>query len=302
MDLAWIAPAIGTTIVYAGITIGDKLILTRLRIGLTAFYFFTGAAQFVTALIVFAVYLPGDLPMRSSLEAYGGGLCWGTGLMLMFWALTREEVSRVAPLWHTSPVFVAVVAVFLLGESLENLHWVAIALVVFGAAAVSIRGGDLRSGFGFSPTYAVVLAGAVIIGTGQLLLKESSDDMTVWPVMAFRALGLATAMCVPFLRRDTLRDLVRFMRSPRNALAISINDGIGPFFGNLLLLWAIADGPISLVSAVLGTRPVFVLAGAMGLSKLASDLLDERMTRSDVAIKAIATAAVVAGVVIIALA
>ena len=80
-----------------------------------------------------------------------------------------------------------------------------------------------------------------------------------------------------------------------------MNDGVGPFVGNLLLLWAIAVGPISLVSGVVASRPVFVLAITIGIGLLAKRLLpDEEMTRSDMALKAMATAAVVAGVVIIA--
>ena len=91
------------------------------------------------------------------------------------------------------------------------------------------------------------------------------------------------------------------MRSASRAGAIVLNDGVGPFIGNLLLLWAIGIGPISLVSGVVASRPLFVLAITIGIGLLASRLLpDEEMTRSDLALKAMATAAIVGGVVIIA--
>ena len=45
MELNWIAAAMASTIIYAGVTIGDKLILTRLGIRLPAFYVFTGAIR-----------------------------------------------------------------------------------------------------------------------------------------------------------------------------------------------------------------------------------------------------------------
>ncbi len=302
MELAWIIPAVSSTAVYACVTIGDKLILTRLRIRLSAYYFFTGATQFGTALLIFAVAPPVDVSLRAALEGFGGGFCWGAGLMVMFWALTREEVSRVAPVWHTSPVVVAIMAVFVLGESLTAIHWIAIALVVSGAAAVSVRVRDFGNSFGLRPIFLAILASAIIIGMGQLLLKEASEDQSVWSLMAFRGIGLASVMSFPFLRVDTFRDLYGFMRSPRRAAAICLNDGLGPFVGNLLMLLAISNGPISLVSAVVGSRPVFVLAGAIGLSKFSKELLDEDTGRSDLAIKAFATASVVAGVVLIALA
>jgi hypothetical protein len=65
------------------------------------------------------------------------------------------------------------------------------------------------------------------------------------------------------------------------------------------LLIAIANGPVSLVSALLGTRPIFVLAGTLLLGLVAKEFLSERMTRHDLAVKSAATAAVVVGIVVI---
>ena len=193
----------------------------------------------------------------------------------MFWGLTREQVSRVAPVWHTSPIFVAIMAVFFLGESLGWAQWLAIALVVFGAIAISMRSSDLGIGFGIRPTFLVILLGAFLIGMGQLLLKEGSADQSIWSLMAFRGLGLFTAMFVPFARPRSFVTLARYMRSPLRAGAITLNDAVAPFVGNLLLLWAIAVGPISLVSGVVASRPVFVLAITVGIGLLAKRLLPD---------------------------
>ena len=302
-DLGWIAAALASTIIYAGVTVGDKLILTRLGIRLPAFYMFTGASQGIVSVFILAIDPPRGVPLYAALAGFGGGFFWGAGLTLMFWGLTREQVSRVAPVWHTSPIFVAIMAVLFLGESLGLLQWLAIVLVVFGAIAISVRSSDLGIGFSIRPIFLVIFIGAILIGSGQLLLKEGSADQSVWSLMAFRGLGLFTAMFVPYARPSTFRALFRYMRSASRAGAIVLNDGVGPFIGNLLLLWAIGIGPISLVSGVVASRPLFVLAITIGIGLLASRLLpDEEMTRSDLAMKAMATAAIVAGVVIIAVA
>ena len=300
-DLGWIAAALASTIIYAGVTVGDKLILTRLGIRLPAFYMFTGASQGIVSVFILAIDPPRGVPVYSALAGFGGGFFWGAGLTLMFWGLTREQVSRVAPVWHTSPIFVAIMAVLFLGESLGPLQWFAILLVVFGAIAISVRSSDLGIGFSIRPIFLVIFFGATLIGSGQLLLKEGSADQSVWSLMAFRGLGLFTAMFVPYARPSTFTALFRYMRSASRAAAIVVNDGVGPFIGNLLLLWAIGLGPISLVSGVVASRPLFVLAMTIGIGLLASRLLpDEEMTRSDLALKAMATAAIVGGVVIIA--
>ena len=300
-DLGWIAAALASTIIYAGVTVGDKLILTRLGIRLPAFYMFTGASQGIVSVFILAIDPPRGVPLYAALAGFGGGFFWGAGLTLMFWGLTREQVSRVAPVWHTSPIFVAIMAVLFLGESLGLLQWLAILLVVFGAIAISVRSSDLGIGFSIRPIFLVIFFGAILIGSGQLLLKEGSADQSVWSLMAFRGLGLFTAMFVPYARPSTFKALFRYMRSASRAGAIVLNDGVGPFIGNLLLLWAIGIGPISLVSGVVASRPLFVLAITVGIGLLASRLLpDEEMTRSDLALKVMATAAIVAGVVIIA--
>ena len=300
-DLGWIAAALASTIIYAGVTVGDKLILTRLGIRLPAFYAFTGVSQGIVSVFILAIDPPRGVPVYSALAGFGGGFFWGAGLTLMFWGLTREQVSRVAPVWHTSPIFVAIMAVLFLGESLGPLQWFAILLVVFGAIAISVRSSDLGIGFSIRPIFLVIFFGAILIGSGQLLLKEGSADQSVWSLMAFRGLGLFTAMFVPYARPSTFTALIRYMRSASRAGAIVVNDGVGPFIGNLLLLWAIGIGPISLVSGVVASRPLFVLAMTIGIGLLASRLLpDEEMTRSDLALKAMATAAIVGGVVIIA--
>ena len=227
-DLGWIAAALASTIIYAGVTVGDKLILTRLGIRLPAFYMFTGASQGIVSVFILAIDPPRGVPVYSALAGFGGGFFWGAGLTLMFWGLTREQVSRVAPVWHTSPIFVAIMAVLFLGESLGLLQWFAIMLVVFGAIAISVRSSDLGIGFSIRPIFLVIFFGAILIGSGQLLLKEGSADQSVWSLMAFRGLGLFTAMFVPYARPRTFAALFRYMRSASRAGAIVVNDGVGP--------------------------------------------------------------------------
>ena len=84
-DLNWVVAALASTIIYAGVTVGDKLILTRLGIRLPAFYVFTGANQAIISLFIFAFDPPRGVPLSAALAAYGGGAFWGAGLTLMFW-------------------------------------------------------------------------------------------------------------------------------------------------------------------------------------------------------------------------
>ncbi len=302
MDLSWIAPAIASPAVYAAVTIGDKLILTRTGIRLASFYFYVGFSQLVIAGFIFAIEGIPDAPAAAFWAAYGGGFLWGAGLTLMFWVLRREEVSRVTPVWQSSPIFVAVIAVLFLDEALAWQHWAAIMLVVGGAAAVSLRRGEMGKGFALRPTFFMLLMGALLIGIAQTLLKTASDDLSIWHSMAFRGIGLFTSLSLPNMRPGAIVGLVKFFRVPRYGVALLFTETLAPFVGNALLLTAIANGPVSLVSALLGTRPVFVLGLTLVLAFAAKGLLEDRMGRDDVAVKVASTGAVVGGIALIALA
>ncbi len=302
-NLEWILPALASPILYTMVTIGDKRVLSVLQLNLGSFYLFVGTIQLVIALFILAILGWQSAPFSSVAASYGAGFLWGTGLMLMFFVLQREEVSRVTPVWQSSPVFVALLAVVFLDESLEWHGWLAVFLVVSGAVAVSV---DLqRSGldaFRVRPTFFMLVAGAVIIAFGQLLLKVGADDLDVWRNMAFRSIGLFTSLAAPWARPPYPARLLSWMRTPGNTLSIAISEAIGPFLGNLFLLMAIAVGPVSLVSALFGTRPIWVLGATLLLGLFAKQFISERIAGRDLALKAAATSAVVAGVIIISVA
>ena len=302
-NLEWILPALASPMVYALVTIGDKRVLSVLRLDLGSFYLYSGTSQLViSGLILLILGVPSSAPVSALGSSFGGGFLWGTGLTLMFFVLRREEVSRVTPVWQSSPVFVAVLAVLFLGEPLAWHGWIAVLLVVSGAVAVSV---DLNQGglgaFRVRPTFFVLVAGAIIIAIAQLLLKVGSEDLDVWENMAFRGLGLFTALGLPWLRPPYPGRLLRWLRRPSHAISVGLSETVGPFTGNLFLLAALAAGPVSLVSALIGTRPIWVLGATLILGIFARQFISESLAGRELLLKAAATAAVVGGIALIAI-
>jgi uncharacterized membrane protein len=301
LELSWVLPAIASPLVYALISIADKWILSNLKLRIESFNLFVGTTQLATALVVLVLVGIPDAPFRSIAEALGGGMVWGLGLIIFFWTLRREQIGRVVPVSQTSPVFAAILGVVFLGEHLAWFAWLAVLLVVFGAAIVSAEPRQILSG-GFSRIYIYVVFGAALIGVAQVLLKSSADDLSVWHNLAIRGAGLFITLAIPVLRPSVIRDLVVFLKNRKTALPVLVSEGIGPVFGNGFLLLALANGPVSLVSALLGTRPVFILLITLAFAPLAKRALAEEFSRADIVTKTVSTAAVVGGVVIISLA
>ena len=299
MEWNWVAPALGSPLIYAVVSIGDKLILSRTTISLASFNFHVGLSQLAIASVVLVADPIESVAWDVGLLAFGAGLIWGVALTLMFWVLKREEVSRVTPVWQSSPIFAALLAVVFLGEVMTWQHWLAVMLVVAGAAAVSYRAG---SGISFivRPNFLFLFGGAAMIGVAQLFMKQVADDLSVWHSMALRGLGLFTSLALPSARPSSVLALARYLAVPRQGAALICTETIGPLFGNYLLLTAVANGPISLVSALSGTRPVFVFIGALVLVLVSKSLLGERLTRADIVVKAISTLAVMCGIALIA--
>ncbi|MBT4127002.1 MAG: EamA family transporter [Chloroflexi bacterium] len=301
MELSWVLPAIASPFIYALVSIGDKWILSTLKLRIESFNLFVGGTQLIIAFAILMILGIPDAPFESIAAALGGGMIWGLALILLFWTLRTEQIGRVVPVSQTSPVFAAILGVVFLGEHLEWWGWLAVALVVAGAAIVSADPQQILSG-GFKKIYLWVVLAAALIGVAQVMLKVSSDDLGVWHNMSIRGTGLFLTLALPVLRPSVAKDLVVFITKRKTAIPVLITEGIGPIFGNGFLLLALANGPVSLVSALLGTRPIFILLITLAFAPIAKRALNEQFTRADVVTKVVSTVAVVTGVVIISLA
>ncbi|HIF70982.1 MAG TPA: hypothetical protein EYQ61_00185 [Dehalococcoidia bacterium] len=301
MELSWVLPAIASPFVYALVTMGDKWILSTLKFRVESFNLFVGLVQLSVAISILLILGIPDVPFSSIANAVAGGLLWGVYLIVLFWALKREQMGRIVPVSQTSPVFAAILGVVFLSEHLEWWGWFAVLLVVGGAALVSADPKQIRSG-GFSKIYLYMFAAAALVGLAQVLLKTSSEDLNIWHNMSFRGIGLFTTLALPFLRTSVIKDLGVFLTNRKTVIPILLTEGIGPIFGNAFLLLALANGPVSLVSALLGTRPIFLLVLTLIFAPIAKRALAEEFTRADIITKVVSTAAVVGGVAIISLA
>ena len=135
----WIIVSLASAAAFAVVSVLDKTVLNRYVPSSSTFIVLAGLLQLPSSVIALLI-----VPLQSySLEIWSAsiisGFLLGASLAIMFWVLGRQEVSRVIPVYQTSPVFVAVLAVLFLAEKLTALHWVAIMVTVSGAALLSLR-------------------------------------------------------------------------------------------------------------------------------------------------------------------
>ena len=298
----WILTAIASACIFAFVTVGDKWILTGLGVKLSNYCTFVGMTQLLVGILILLFMGFPDSSFKSVISSLSAGALWGLGLTFLFFALQREEVGIVTPIWQISPVFASVFAVYFLGESLNTYGWMAILLVVFGATFLSTNFGRTETNKLFSFPLLLVIIGAIFIGGAQVLLKQSSSELGVWHNMAYRGIGLFTTIGLPYIRISSIQSLGNLLSSPKKAAIIFSNETIGPISGNIMLLMAVSSGPVSKVSALLGTRPLWVFLLTILISVLGIKLFHESFKKIDIIIKAVSALVVSGGIGIIALA
>ncbi len=284
---------------FAVVSITDKVIMTGMGLRVRGFLLFIGFQTLVTVIVVAVVNPFPSVDADVYVRGVGVGLMWGISAPLMLWTLSREEVSRVAPISQSHPLLVVIFAVVLLGESLSLLESIAAALAVGGAILAAIRlsdAGQIR----LSGSLAYLGIAVIIVALAQILLKTVTDELSFWHAMALRSAGMSFVLLVMNLRTSILAGLGRFMLSPARSTALAIDAGAATI-AMTLITFAIAAGPVSLANAFASTTPLFVFFATMLLAWKTRLLREEALDRPAVAQKLVAATMVAGGLVLISL-
>ena len=270
---------------------------------LPSFNLWVGGSQGIFGTIVLLTSFPAGVAFIVLVQAWSIGVLQAFTLIFMFWMLKREDPSRVIPAMQTSPIYVALLAWLIFGESLSAWHWLAVMLAVGGSILASVTIGSAGSSnkLVFQPLFLLLALGALLMASSQLITKAIIDDLSTLHIVSIRGLGLFTVMAIVFGRPDALRTLGKFLKQPKKAPWIIVAEGVMPFNGHLLITYAIGKGPVALVSALGGARPIFVFSLTALGTWLAPKLVFEQFTRVSMLLKLLSASMVVAAVIIISL-
>jgi len=140
MTVDWASIAILGTIALGLVHIIDSHLISRRMPSLRAYLLPVAIIILLYSIITFFLFpLPEDISTWPLLVSIASGLLRSTALGILLYILKTEEVSWASPLFHTYPVFVAIMAVPLLGEVLGYMQWLAIVIVVAGALVISVK-------------------------------------------------------------------------------------------------------------------------------------------------------------------
>ncbi len=297
----WVIVSIVSAAAFGVVSVLDKVILMRYTPSAHSFIVITGLLQLPGAIVVILVAPLESIPAGAWLTAFLSGFLWGTSLVVMFWVMNRRDVSQVIPVISTSPVFVAILSVFFLDETLSALHWIAILVTVGGAALISLRSAGQTSRFVLDAAFYLLFFGSLLVAGGQFLSKLALEDMNLWNLLVIRTLGLSSACVLLMARPSLLRELRQVLSSRRGAGLFVLNEGGIAFVATVLTLWGIMLGPVALAVTLMSTRPLFVFVFSVAMSAAFWRLLDEPLDRATLARKLVSTAMITGGISAISL-
>ena len=295
----WILLSILTAVTFALVSITDKLLISHYMPGFRSFGAWLGIVAFtVGMMLVLAVPASREVEVTQALASFGTGFIWGLGLALFFLGMRSQEISRAVSVYSVHPIFVAVLASVLLDERLGVVQWGAVVITVAGVMLVSVQGEPGNRRFELNRSIGLILVAAALTAAAQLLSKHALGEIDIWSFYPWWYIGLSMPYLV-LINPSTLREIWRCLVRPSSAVWMVGGEVVLGSLASWMLLFAIQAGPVSLVTAIVGTRPIFVFLIGTFLSLRLSKLLDERISRDVLMQKAFSILLIVTGVAVI---
>ncbi len=293
---SWILLSLLSALLMAVVNLIDKYVLVHLVKSALVPLTVLGAIGLVPSLAILALKGGTGLEGPELLLALGAGLAFLAMGYFYFRAAQVEEISRVVTLYYLSPALVAVIAPFLLGESLTARKYLGIALLIAGAALVSLR---WPPAFRRGPAVRLMLAAAAALAAYSLATKVVLSSGDFWTVFALARLGMFLGTIPIALRhRAVLRAEVAGRRGRKVVLFMAGNEVLA-MAGAVVFTLAASRGPIAVVNALATTQPFFVLILSLPLTVLRPGLLREERGLAAAALKTAAMIVMFAGLILV---
>ena len=299
----WLVIALLSAAITAAVSITDKTIIYKYAKSTLSLLIIMGVLGTINGAVILIISGPPDHPDYMALTAaLCSGVLFGFSGAILIKVLFTEEVSRAIPVQQTAPIFTALLALFLLSESISSLQWLGIFGAVLGSALISL---NIEAGFGrllLHRSFYLLVLSALLFGIGNVLVKVALSELSVIHVHGMRMFSMGVIFLLIGLRSQSWKEFKSYFseRNPILPLCMA-NEFFSANLGLLTLSWALSIGPASLVTAVFATRALFVVIFSIFIASLWHRALGEELSTTNVLVKVFSTILIVAGVVAIAM-
>lgn len=291
--MPWIIFAITAPALFSVSTFFDKFLIEKRIKDPILLTIFGGIIVFFVGLIIFIargfVIFDGWQIFILLLSGIFGEIA----LVPYYKALSLEDASRISPLFQIIPVFVLILSYFFIGEFLTREQLLGFFFILLGSFIISSKRVDAGF-FRIRKAFWWVLLASFLWALPSVMFKFVAVNQGFWDAIIYEFFGVTIgAVLLFFFYRK--RFLVQFKETKAGTwFILNINEAIY-FLGRMCIFYAVFLGPVSLVSALGGLNPFFVLIFGFILSIWLPNIVKEDITRTTIFSKAIAIIFMICG-------
>jgi drug/metabolite transporter (DMT)-like permease len=295
----WLLLSLISAAGFTAMTIVMKRTLEWHVNGAVAFNAVAALPQLGIGVVILALSPP-DWSSAAVAIMLAAGLTQSTVWLLQGYAFNREkDISRIVPIIDSHPLLVLIIAVVALGEVLTPIMWIAALLVMAGVMIASRSQrlpGERRR---LTRSFFAVLGAAVAMALVTVLFSIATAELSIvqmiglsWVVASITNLIIARVAHAGHEMRRVLGSgrALRMVSLSQVAFTVALFSGIA----------ALSLGPVSLVTAVMGTRPVMLLLWIAISGLRIRGVLTRRSEQGGIGFKWASASLVTAGVAVMA--
>lgn len=209
-------------------------------------------------------------------------------IFAFYQAISKEEISRVIPLFQFIPPLVLILSFLFLGEVLTFSNYIAFMLILIGGFLISLQ--KIGGIFKLREAFWWMMLSSLIYAVQAVILKSLYVNHSFWDLTAYLGFAEFLPILILLLLVANFRD--RFTKSLRNlkpaGWLLLILGMIFITTATLSGLRAFVTGPVGLISAFRGFQSVFVLIYAVVLSIWLPKILKEELGKGVLIVKVVA--------------
>ena len=146
----------------------------------------------------------------------------------------------------------------------------------------------------------LLFGSSLFFAIADIASKYALTYISFWNVFWLSALLQSGFFILVSIRPHILRQLSNMQQRTSTIAWLAFNETLA-LIGIVLVLWALSKGPVSLVSTIAGSRPIFVVIFALILSRISPMFLEWNPGKGKLALRLMAIALIVGGITIIQL-
>ena len=289
--MTWVFYSLLAAMLWAIVNVTDKYTMDKLVTNPMIPVLILGLVQLITAVSIYCFYGYAFVTSIDLTLAFLAGLFYVATMFFYYQAIKKDEISKLIPLYYLAPVFILLIAQFMMNENLfHNQYW-GIGFLVSGAILISLPTPfKLR----FNEGAGYMLLAAFFYALNQVLTKYLLKENDFWSVFAYVRIGIFLSL-LPLFYWVLIYKTDSYRNVSYQAYGIMVSNQLLNIAGVFAITVALTQGYVTLVNALASVQPFFVLILTTALGIMLPNIIKESMSSSALIKKFLAIALIFIG-------